>query len=65
MKKNVCCGFVLTCAGDERAYSFVSTPYENTLADQAMLASLFDKKTLKDIILNIEVAMKDNIVILE
>lgn len=47
LKKNVCCGFVLTCVGDERGYSFVSTPQENTLADQAMLASLFDKSNFK------------------
>ena len=30
--------------GDERGYSYVKTPEENTLADQAMQAALFGKK---------------------
>ena len=47
LKKNVICGFVLTCVGDERAYSFVNTPNENTLADEAILSSLFNKKNFK------------------
>ena len=40
LKKNVICGFNLTCVGDERAYSYVSSPYGNTLADIAMESSL-------------------------
>ena len=47
LKKNVICGFVLTCVGDERGYSFVNTPNENTLADEALLSSLFNKKNFK------------------
>ncbi len=47
LKKNVICGFVLTCVGDERGYSFVNTPNENTLADEAILSSLFNKKNFK------------------
>ena len=30
--------------GDERGYSFVKTPTENTLADEVMLAALRGKK---------------------
>ena len=47
LKKNVLCGFVLTCVGDDRKYSFVNTPSENTLADFAIQASLLNKKKLK------------------
>ncbi len=47
LKKNVICGFNITCVGDERGYSYVKTPEENTLADQAMQAALFGKKNLK------------------
>ncbi len=38
--KNVICGFNLSCVGDNRAYSLVHTPYENTLADYALSAAL-------------------------
>ena len=44
LKKNVVCGFNLTCVGDERAYSYVSSKNENTLADEAINASLINKK---------------------
>ena len=47
LKKNTICGFNLTCVGDERAYSIVHSPSENTLADQALSSALIGKKNLK------------------
>jgi len=40
LRDRVACGFVVTCVGDDRAYSFVKTPKENTLADHAIRAAL-------------------------
>lgn len=37
MKKNIIAGYNLTCVGDERAISYVSSRYGNTLADTAAL----------------------------
>jgi aminopeptidase-like protein len=34
LQKNVIAGFNLSCIGDERGYSYVATPYANTLADR-------------------------------
>ena len=34
LKRNVIAGFVITCVGDDRAYSYVSSRYGNTLADR-------------------------------
>jgi aminopeptidase-like protein len=34
LKQKVVAGFNLSCIGDERAYSYVASRYENTLADQ-------------------------------
>lgn len=34
MKKNVIAGFVLTCVGDNRTYSYVASRYGDTLADK-------------------------------
>lgn len=36
MKQKVIAGFNLTCVGDDRTYSLVSSRYENTLADRAL-----------------------------
>ena len=47
LKKNVICGFNLTCVGDERAYTMVETPNGNTLADRALKSSLKNKKNFK------------------
>lgn len=35
LKENVAAGFVLTCLGDERAYSFLASRLDGTLADRA------------------------------
>ncbi len=44
LQKRVVSGFVLTCVGDERAYSHIQTPDANTLADQALEAALIGKE---------------------
>ena len=36
MQQNVKAGFVLSCVGDDRTYSMVSTKYEDTLADRVL-----------------------------
>lgn len=48
LKKDLLAGFVINCAGDERDYSFVQTPEENTFADEIMKSSFIGlkKKTL-------------------
>lgn len=47
MSKNVICGFNLSCLGDNRAYSYINTPEENTLADYAIESALIGKKNVK------------------
>ena len=42
LKKNVICGFNLTCVGDERAYSHVESRNGNNLADIALSSALID-----------------------
>jgi aminopeptidase-like protein len=36
MQRHVKAGFVLSCVGDDRTYSYVSTKYENTLTDRVL-----------------------------
>ena len=47
LKKNVICGFNLSCLGDERAFSYVNTPFKDTLADKALKAALINKQNVK------------------
>ena len=47
MQSNIICGFNLTCVGDERAYSYVVSRRENTIADNAIQAALNGFKNLK------------------
>lgn len=36
MKKNIIAGFNLSCVGDDRTFSYMPTPYENTLSDKVV-----------------------------
>lgn len=47
LKKNVICGFNLTCVGDEREYSVINSPEGNTLADYSLESALIGKKNVK------------------
>ena len=47
LKRRMLCGFNLSCVGDDRGYSFVKTPFGNTLADKAMSAALFKLENAK------------------
>ena len=47
MQSNIICGFNLTCVGDERAYSYVGSRRENTIADSAIQAALIGFKNVK------------------
>lgn len=47
LKKNVISGFNLSCLGDDRAYSYISSPYQDTLADRALLSALIGFKNVK------------------
>ena len=44
LKKNVICGYNLTCLGDKGNFSFIESRKKNTLADHAIEASLRDFK---------------------
>lgn len=37
LQQKVKAGFVLSCVGDDRTYSYIATPYGNTLADKVLL----------------------------
>ena len=47
MKSNIICGFNLSCVGDERAYSYVSSRKGNTLADEAIESALHGLPNVK------------------
>lgn len=47
LQKNVKAGFVLTCLGDDMAYSILHSPDENTLADKVAYHILNDKHNFK------------------
>lgn len=48
LKKNVICGFNLSCVGDEKAFSYISSPFKNTLADKSIKAALIGKDNVKE-----------------
>lgn len=47
LKKHVKAGFVLSCLGDDKAYSLIHTPKENTLSDKVALHTLKNKENFK------------------
>lgn len=47
LKKNVICGFNLTCVGDEKFYSHISSPDNNNLSDIAIRSSIYKFKNSK------------------
>tara|TARA_B100000795_G_C22784572_1_gene433994 strand:- start:660 stop:1931 length:1272 start_codon:yes stop_codon:yes gene_type:complete len=47
LKKNLICGYNLSCVGDERAYSYLSSKEGNNLADQSIQAALINLKNVK------------------
>ena len=48
LRSKLIAGFNLSCVGDNRAYSYVTTPSENTLADQAIRSALFGKENVQE-----------------
>jgi aminopeptidase-like protein len=40
LSDNMICGFNLSCVGDDERFSYIHTPYANTVADDAIQASL-------------------------
>lgn len=48
LKKHVKAGFVLSCLGDDNAYSFIHTPKENSLSDKVALHTLKNKENFKE-----------------
>lgn len=47
LKEKVAAGFVLSCVGDERAYSHVESRLGSSLADDALRAALIGKENVK------------------
>ncbi len=47
LKKNVICGFNLSCVGDERNYSHIYSRNGNTIADQSLSSAIFHFKNKK------------------
>ena len=48
MKKNIICGFNLSCVGDNRMYSHIHSKKGDTLADQAISSAIFHYKNKKE-----------------
>ena len=44
LKKNIIGGYVVTCVGDERKYSYLQTKYENSLSDYAAISTMNKQK---------------------
>ena len=47
LKKNIFCGFNLSCVGDERNYSHIHSRNGNTIADQSLSSAIFHIKNKK------------------
>ncbi len=48
LKKNMICGFNLSCVGDERSYSHVKSRLGNNLADKALRAALIGLENVNE-----------------
>ncbi len=48
LQKYTKAGFILSCIGDDNAYSLIHTPNENTLADKVALHTLKEKNNFKE-----------------
>ncbi|EAI3821517.1 DUF4910 domain-containing protein [Campylobacter coli] len=48
LKKHVKAGFVLSCLGDDNAYSLIHIPKENSLSDKVALHTLKNKENFKE-----------------
>ena len=48
LKKHLVAGIVLSCVGDERAYSIIESRYANTLADKSLKSILHFKPNYKE-----------------
>lgn len=48
LQKHTKAGFVLSCLGDDNAYSLVHSPSQNTLSDKVALHTLKNKKNFKE-----------------
>ncbi len=47
LKKNVIAGYNLSCVGDERNFSLIHSPRENTISDISLQSALIGKKNVK------------------
>lgn len=47
LRKKVRCGYVLSCVGDERAYSHIQSRHGNSMADKVLQSALFGLKNVK------------------
>ena len=47
LKKNLLCGFVLSCLGDNNNYSLIHSPYKNSIADKIVKKIIYKKKNAK------------------
>ena len=48
LQKRVKAGFVLSCVGDDKAYSLIHSPSQATLADKVALHTFYDKSNFKE-----------------
>ncbi len=48
LRKNLVAGIVISCVGDERAYSIIESRYANTLADKSLKSILHFNKNYKE-----------------
>ena len=48
LKRNMVCGYNLSCVGDERNYSIIKSRYGDNLADRSLKSVLINKKNFKE-----------------